>query len=46
MSSKEVKEATTNEIKEYYGNNDVEQDDIYDIKIDTDKEDGLSIMLI
>lgn len=41
-----MKEATTNEIKEYYDNTDFEENDIYDIKIDTDKEDGLSIMLI
>lgn len=41
IGSKEVKEATTEQIKEYYDNDDFEQDDIYDIAVDTDKEDEL-----
>lgn len=36
-----VKEATTSEIKEYYDNEDFEQDDIYDIAKNTTKEDEL-----
>lgn len=35
------KKATTNEIKEYYDNNDFDKDDIYDIAIDTTKENEL-----
>ena len=33
--------ATTNEIKDYYDNNDFDKDDIYDIAINTTKEDEL-----
>ena len=33
-----MKEATTNEIKDYYDNKDFNKDDVYDIAIDTDKE--------
>lgn len=35
------KKATTNEIKEYYDNNDFDKDDIYNIAIDTTKENEL-----
>ena len=36
-----TKEATTNEIKDYYDNDDFDKDDIYDIAKNTDKEDEL-----
>lgn len=32
---------TTNEIKDYYGNEDFNKDDVYDIAKGTDKEDEL-----
>ena len=41
IGNDKVKEATTNEIKDYYDNEDFDKDDIYDIAIDTDKEDEL-----
>ena len=36
-----MKEATTNEIKDYYDNKDFDKDDVYDIAKETDKEDEL-----
>lgn len=36
-----MKEATTNEIKDYYDKEDFDKDDVYDIAIDTTKEDEL-----
>lgn len=41
IGNEKVKEATTKEIKDYYDNEDFEKDDIYDIAIDTTKEDEL-----
>ena len=41
IGNDKTKEATTNEIKDYYNNNDFDKDDIYDIAIDTTKEDEL-----
>lgn len=41
IGNDKVKEATTNEIKDYYDNEDFDKDDIYDIAIDTNKEDEL-----
>lgn len=41
LGSKEAKEVTTKQIKDYYNNDDFEQNDIYDIAVDTDKEDEL-----
>lgn len=41
IGNEKVKEATTNEIKDYYDNEDFDKDDIYDIAIDTTKEDEL-----
>lgn len=41
IGNEKTKEATTNEIKDYYDNNDFDKDDIYDIAIDTSKEDEL-----
>lgn len=41
IGNDKVKEATTNEIKDYYDNKDFDKDDVYDIAIDTDKEDEL-----
>jgi len=41
IGNEKVKEATTNEIKDYYDNKDFDKDDIYDIAIDTTKEDEL-----
>ena len=41
IGNEKTKEATTNEIKDYYDNNDFDKDDIYDIAIDTTKEDEL-----
>ena len=41
IGNDKVKEATTNEIKDYYDNEDFDKDDIYDVAIDTDKEDEL-----
>ena len=41
IGNDKVKEATTNEIKDYYDNEDFDKDDVYDIAIDTDKEDEL-----
>lgn len=41
IGCKEVKEATAEQIKEYYDNDDFEQDDIYDIAHNTDKEEEL-----
>lgn len=36
-----MKEATTNEIKDYYDKEDFDKDDVYDIAIDTEKEEEL-----
>lgn len=36
-----VKEVTTNEIKDYYDKEDFDKDDVYDIAIDTTKEEKL-----
>lgn len=41
IGNEKVKEATTNEIKDYYDNEDFDKDNIYDIAIDTTKEDEL-----
>lgn len=41
IGNEKVKEATANEIKDYYDNEDFDKDDIYDIAIDTTKEDEL-----
>ena len=41
IGNDKVKEATTTEIKDYYDNEDFDKDDVYDIAIDTDKEDEL-----
>lgn len=41
IGNEKVKEATTNEIKDYYDNEDFEKDDIYDIAVNTTKEDEL-----
>lgn len=41
LGNDKTKEATTNEIKDYYDNEDFDKDDIYDIAKDTDKEDEL-----
>lgn len=41
IGNDKVKEATTSEIKDYYDNKDFDKDDVYDIAIDTDKEDEL-----
>lgn len=41
IGNDKVKEATTNEIKDYYDNEDFDKDDVYDMAIDTDKEDEL-----
>ena len=41
IGNDKVKEATTNEIKNYYDNEDFDKNDVYDIAIDTDKEDEL-----
>ena len=41
IGNEKVKEATTNEIKDYYDNEDFDKDDIYDIAMDTTKEDEL-----
>lgn len=38
IGNEKVKEATTNEIKDYYDNEDFDKDDIYDIAIDTQKK--------
>lgn len=38
IGNDKVKEATTNEIKDYYDNEDFDKDDVYDMAIDTDKE--------
>lgn len=36
-----VKSRTIEEIKEYYNQEDFKKDDIYDVAVDTDKEDEL-----
>ena len=41
LGNEKTKEATTNEIKDYYDNEDFDQDDVYDIAKDTDKENEL-----
>jgi len=41
IGNKEAKNEACNEIKEYYDNNDLEDNDIYEIAKDTDKEDEL-----
>ena len=41
IGNDKTKEATTKEIKDYYDNDDFDKDDIYDIAIDTTKEDEL-----
>ena len=41
IGNDKVKEATTNEIKDYYDKEDFDKDDVYDIAKDTDKEDEL-----
>ena len=41
IGNEKVKEATTKEIKDYYDNEDFEKDDIYDIAVNTTKEDEL-----
>lgn len=41
IGNDKVKKATTNEIKDYYDNEDFDKDDVYDMAIDTDKEDEL-----
>jgi len=41
IGNEKVKEATTNEIKDYYDNNDFNSDDVYDIAVNTTKEDEL-----
>ncbi len=41
LGNEKTKEATTSEIKDYYDNEDFDKDDIYDIAIDTTKEDEL-----
>ena len=41
IGNEKVKVATTIEIKDYYDNKDFDIDDVYDIAIDTDKEDEL-----
>ena len=41
IGNDKTKEATTNEIIDYYDNNDFDKDDIYDIAIDTTKEEEL-----
>ena len=41
IGNDKVKEATTNEIKDYYDNEGFNKDDVYDIAIDTDKKDEL-----
>lgn len=41
LGNDKTKEATTNEIKDYYDNEDFDKDDIYDIAKNTDKEDEL-----
>jgi hypothetical protein len=41
IGNEPTKEATTNEIKEYYDNQDFNSDDVYDISKETTKEDEL-----
>lgn len=41
IGNDKVKEAATNEIKDYYDSEDFDKDDVYDIAIDTDKENEL-----
>ena len=41
IGNDKVKEATTNEIKDYYDKEDFDKDDVYDIAIDTTKEEEL-----
>lgn len=41
LDNEKTKEATINEIKDYYDNEDFDKDDVYDIAKDTDKEDEL-----
>ncbi len=41
IGNDKVKEATTNEIKDYYDNEDFDKDDVCDIVKGTDKEDEL-----
>lgn len=38
LGHEKTKETTTNEIKDYYDNEDFDQYDVYDIAKDTDKE--------
>ena len=41
MVNQKTKDATTSEIKAYYDNEDFTKDDVFDIAIDTEKEDEL-----
>ncbi len=41
IGNEKTKEATTNEIKDYFDNEDFNKEDIYDIAIETTKEDEL-----
>ena len=41
IGNDKVKDAIVNEIKDYYNNEDFDKDDVYDISIDTDKEEEL-----
>lgn len=41
LGNEKAKEATINEIKDYYDNEDFDKDDIYDIAKDTNKEEEL-----
>ena len=41
IGNEKTKEATTNEIKDYFDNEDFNKEDVYDIAIETTKEDEL-----
>lgn len=41
IGSEKVKELTSNEIKDYYDNNDFTKDDVFDMAVDTTKEEDL-----
>ena len=41
IGNDKVKEVTTSEIKDYYNKEDFDKDDIYDVAIDTEKEEKL-----
>jgi len=41
FGNKDVQDETTYEVKEFYINKDFNKDDIYDIAVNTDKEDEL-----